>query len=371
MSDERGRAGVIGGGIAGLGSAIALRAAGWDVTVYEQAQRFTEVGAAIFLAENALRAMDVLGVGDRVREYAVGSRPCTVRNERGRVLIEAHLDDFVGNLVAIHRADLIAILQAAVPPDCVRLGARVEYVDAEGWVRTSSGEASRYDLVVAADGVHSRVRQLLWPRSGPARTTRITSWRWILDTPASEGIGFVWGTGAECGVIPMAGDRTVVYAAARDGFASLEYFSDWPDPVPALIAAGRDRMVCHELLEVAVPRRLWHGRVALVGDAGHAMIPTLGQGACQALEDAVVLAGYAPDLRRYSVARRNRTVVMGALARHGMLLTGPHSAAVAALRDTVLSATPDAVTLRLLRLGSARAIGRWRPPIEGSGRSFR
>ncbi|MFF0488821.1 FAD-dependent monooxygenase [Nocardia sp. NPDC004068] len=366
MANERGRVGIVGGGIAGLGAAIALRASGWDVTVYERAQRFTEVGAAVFLSGNAVRALDALGLGDAVRAHAVANRPCAVRNSRGRLLFGAHLDDFVGGLVAIHRADLIALLAAAVPDDCVRLGTRVLGADETGRIETDSGTTT-YDFVVAADGVHSRLRQSLWPGT-PVRRTGILSWRWVLDTPAPADAGFFWGHDAECGVVPMVGDRTVVYAAARSPILEPDHFRTWPAPVPELIAgAGPDRAVRTELLEIAVPRRLWRGRVVLLGDAGHAMLPTLGQGACQALEDAVTLAACLPDPARYSALRRRRVAALSFAARQGMRLTGPGSAATAAMRDAMLAATPDPVVLGALRAVSRRAIGRWSPPPAPAG----
>ncbi|WP_433566116.1 FAD-dependent monooxygenase [Nocardia sp. CA-151230] len=359
-----GRAGIVGGGIAGLGAAIALRAAGWEVTVYEQAERFTEVGAGIILSANALHALDMLGVGREVRTQLISDRPGTVRNQRGRVLINARIDDFVGGVVAMRRADLITMLAAAVPAESVRLGTKVVAVDETGRIRTSS-DTAHYDIVIAADGVHSRVRSALWPRLGPVRRTGITAWRWILDRPAPENVGLVWGRHAECGVVPMTGDRTMLFAAARSPIMSLDHFLDWPDPVPAMIAtADPNRIVTGELLEITVPHQLWNGRVALIGDAGHAMRPTLGQGACLALEDAVVVADCAPNLARYSAIRRRRVAAMSLVSRHGMRLTAPGSTSSAALRDAVLGAAPDSTAVQLLRTASSRLLGTWRRPAQ-------
>ncbi|WP_405492874.1 FAD-dependent oxidoreductase [Nocardia sp. NBC_00511] len=362
MRTSVGRAGIVGGGIAGLGAAIALSQAGWEVTVYERADRFTEVGAGVILSANALRALDVLGLGAEIRSHLIEDRPGTVRNQRGRILINARIDDFVGGLVAMHRADLISILAAAVPHEQVRLGAEVVRVDEQGRIETLDGTA-QYDLVVAADGVHSRVRAALWPRLGPVRRTGIAAWRWILDRPAPGNVGVVWGRHAECGVVPMAGDRTMCFAAARPPVRSLDHFLDWPDPVPSLIAAvDPARIVTGELLEIAVPQQLWRGRVVLIGDAAHAMRPTLGQGACLALEDAVVMADCAPDLARYSALRRRRVAAMSIVSRHGMRLTAPGSTSVAALRDLATSALPDAAAVRLLRAANTRLLGTWERP---------
>ncbi|WP_433682899.1 FAD-dependent monooxygenase [Nocardia sp. CA-119907] len=362
MAEVMGRAGVVGGGIGGLATAIALRAAGWDVTVYEQSPQFTEVGAGITLAANALTALDALGVGDAVRSAAIEDRRGFARNQRGRVLIDAYISDFVGGLVTVHRADLIAILAAAVPAQCVRSGTRVVAVHADARIETDT-DTTRYDLVIGADGVNSVVRQQLWPHGSAVRRTGITAWRWVLDVPAPDPVGVILGRSAESGVVPMAGDRTYVFAAARPGITSLDYFTDWPDPLPELIAAtDPSRIVIDELLEIRVPRRLWNDRVVLVGDAAHAMRPTLGQGAGMALEDAVTLAACAPDLARYSAARRRRVATMSFLSRHGMRMTSPGSATLAALRDAAILATPNALNVGMFRYTNNRAFRSWRPP---------
>ncbi|MFI1919172.1 FAD-dependent monooxygenase [Nocardia sp. NPDC020380] len=364
MAEIVGRAGVVGGGIGGLAATIALRGAGWDVTVYEQAPRFAEVGAGITLAANALTALDVLGVGESVRAAGVADRRGLARNQRGRVLVDAKVSDFVGGLIALHRADLIAILAAAVPSECVRAGSRVVGVDAEGRIETDAGTI-QYDLVVGADGVNSVVRQQLWPEAGAVRRTGMTAWRWVLDTSAPDPVGVILGERAEAGVVPMAGDRTYVFTAARPGISTLEYFADWPDPLPKLIA-GTDpaRVVVDELLEIPVPKRLWKDRVALIGDAAHAMRPTLGQGAAMALEDAVTLAACAPDLGRYSAARRRRVATMSFLSQHGTRFTSPGSGTLAALRDAMFAATPNALSIKMFRLVNDRALRGWRPPTR-------
>ncbi|MEV0468024.1 FAD-dependent monooxygenase [Nocardia tengchongensis] len=361
MIEGVGRAGVVGGGIGGLAAAIALRAAGWEVTVYERAPQFTEVGAGITLAANALNALDLLGVGAAVRAGAVEDRRAFARNQRGRVLVDARISDFTGGLVAVHRADLIAVLAAAVPADCVRTGTRVVGVHADGRIDTDT-DTDRYDLIVGADGVNSVVRNELWP-AAPVHRTGITAWRWVLDTPAPDPVGVIMGRHGEAGVVPITGDRTYVFTAGLPGISDLDYFTDWPDPLPKLIAAtDRSTVVVDELLEIDVPRQLWTGRAVLVGDAAHAMRPTLGQGAGMALEDAVTLAACAPDLSRYSSARRQRVARMSFLSKHGTRMTSPGSATLAALRDAAFLATPNKLAVAMFRSNSRRTLQGWKPP---------
>ncbi|MFE2962060.1 FAD-dependent monooxygenase [Nocardia tengchongensis] len=362
MVEGIGTAGVVGGGIGGLAAAIALRAAGWEVTVYERAPQFTEVGAGITLAANALHALDLLGVGAAVRAGTLEDRRGYARNQRGRILVDARISDFTGGLVALHRADLIAILAEAVPADCVRTGTRVVGVHADGRIETDSG-TDRYDLVVGADGINSVVRDQLWPDAGPVYRTGIAAWRWVLDLPAPDPVGVILGRHGEAGVVPIAGDRTYVFTAGRPGITDLDYFTDWPDPLPKLIAAtDRSTVVTDELLEIDVPRHLWNGRAVLIGDAAHAMRPTLGQGAGMALEDAVTLAACAPDLAHYSAARRSRVARMSFLSKHGTRLTAPGSATLAALRDAAFLATPNKLAVSMFRSTNRRAIQGWQPP---------
>ncbi|WP_157554589.1 FAD-dependent monooxygenase [Nocardia crassostreae] len=364
MTDGMGRAGVVGGGIAGLGAAIALRSAVWEVTLYEQAPEFGEVGAGITLAANALTVLDAMGVGEIVRSAAITNRRGCARNHRGRVLVDARISDFAGGLVALHRADLIAILSAALPRECVRTGTRVLAADPAGRIETDTGTAE-YDLVVGADGVNSVVRRTVWREPDPLRRNGMRAWRWVLDEPPPDPVGVIWGSHAEFGIVPIAGDRTYAFAAARPGITTLDYFTDWPDPIPKLIAAADPaRIVIDELLETRIARHLGTGRVALIGDAAHVMLPTLGQGAGMAIEDALTLAAHAPDLSAYSAARRRRVATTAFLSRHGMRIPVPNSKALAALRDIAALLTPNPLATRLFRRANSRALRGWRPPTR-------
>lgn len=347
------RAGIVGGGIAGLTAAIALRAKGWQVTVYERAPEFTDVGAGLTLQPNALAALDSIGIGADIRARACPDRSGAIRNMHGRDLVTRRLSD----LIVIHRAELVHALSLALPADTLRPGARIVSVTADGLVESES-DTSKYDLVVVADGVHSRVRQQLWPDEGAARRTGITAWRWIVDAPPPDFVGAVFGREAEVGILPLAGGRTYVYAAARPGVDDLDHFSDWIEPIPALIAATDPAaIISDELLEIRVPKSLVRGRVALIGDAAHAMRPHLGQGAGLAIEDAVTLAAYAHDLPAYSKARRRRVQVVAGFARHATKAIMPKYRSLTAMRDGAMWLTPDA-----LALSSFNAVARWRPP---------
>lgn len=359
MNAADSRAAIIGGGPGGLAAAIALRRAGWAVTVFEQAPEFSERGSAVILPVNGIAALGALGLGDAIRAHRVPDGMSQTRTSRGRTLLRSKFSEATGypGMTSIARSDLVALLADALPPGSVRTGVRVDAVHESGLVETES-DTDHFDLVVAADGVNSVVRRRLWPGTA-LRHTGITVWRWIVDASPPDFAGFVWGPGGDVGVFPMPGDRTMVYAAGRPGIDDLSYFADWTDPVPRLIAAA-DRIVRNEVIDFPVPRSLVRGRVALLGDAAHAMMPSLGQGTSIALEDAVTLGACAPKLAAYTAARRRRAKYVSLASRYGM----PTPATGTAAADiTVLMATylPDRPLLWLAALGR-RATTNWTPP---------
>lgn len=355
-------AGIVGGGIGGLTAAIALRKAGWDVTVYERAPEFTEVGAAVVLFPNALAALDEIGVGEQVRSKSLPYSSGAIRNLRGQSLVTRGIGDLAGgrDLVTIHRADLIDALVRAIPAECLRTGVRVTSVGVDGGIVTD-GDTARYDLVVAADGVHSVVRQQIWPGEGTVVHTGVSAWRWIIDGPPPDFVGQVWGIRGEFGILPLVGDRTYAFAGAQRGVDSLEHFADWPEPVSQLVVnADPARIIVNELLEIRTPKLLTRGKVALIGDAAHAMRPHLGLGAALAIEDAVTLAAYAHDLAGYTKARRRRVLTVQWISRQMSTIVMPESRPLAAVRDVAVRLTPD-----ILALSVFGVINRWRPkPIE-------
>jgi 2-polyprenyl-6-methoxyphenol hydroxylase-like FAD-dependent oxidoreductase len=174
------RAIIVGGGIGGLASAVALMRGGWDVEVLERAAEFTEVGAGLSLWPNALRALDALGLGDQVRELSVFEGQSGVRTARGRWLSKADADYMIerfGPIVMVHRSGLLDVLLAAVPAELRRGSVTVTEVGPDGTVTHSAGStasagSTSADLVVGADGLRSITRRSVWPAS--RRDTPVT-----------------------------------------------------------------------------------------------------------------------------------------------------------------------------------------------------
>ncbi|MFJ3964602.1 FAD-dependent oxidoreductase [Streptomyces sp. NPDC090036] len=388
---------VVGAGIGGLTSAVALHRRGWDVTICERAPEPPATGAGIGLAPNALHALYAVGVD--VSRAIGGSVPATmgVRRPDGRWLTRAGTADMRARYgtapLAVPRPALTAALAAALPPSALRYGTEVTGVDdAEGrpTVRTAAGPDLPADLVVAADGIHSPLRRAHFPAHPGLHYIGETAWRTIVDAPDLRipAMSETWGPGRRFGVTPLVDGSYYLYATAvvppGTGFADprtelRQRFGSWHEPIPALLdrvgRLGPSEVLRNDLYDLAAPLpRLHHGRIAWLGDAAHAMAPNLGQGGCQAIEDAVILAALLPAggepgdggsggdgdregvdgvdaavpaaLAAYTAARRDRTDAVRLRARRVGRLGVLRNPVVVAVRDLAVRATPARLALR-------------------------
>jgi 2-polyprenyl-6-methoxyphenol hydroxylase-like FAD-dependent oxidoreductase len=370
---------VVGGGIGGLSAALGMHNAGWQVTVVERAAEFTPIGAGITLWPNALRALDELGLGDRLRPLLT---PATagLRDVRGRPIVRFDEAAFVRRLgkplAGIHRANLIGLLRDALPADSLRAGTEVTAVTRDGDVTYGDGGTEHADLVVGADGIGSRVRAALWPEHAATTYSGSTAFRGVTDAPPNPEIGITWGPGVEFGIVPLAGGGRYWYTALvaaegethEDAKTYLEHrFSAWPSATRGLIdSTPADAILHHDIRVLArpLPTRVT-GSVALLGDAAHAMTPFLGQGGCQAIEDAVVLAAaaarhdkIADALANYDAERRPRAhAIVKASERMGRLGHRLRNPLLVAARNAVLRRVPASVMTR-----ATSGPADWTPP---------
>ncbi|MFJ9823777.1 FAD-dependent monooxygenase [Streptomyces sp. NPDC101160] len=387
---EQHRAVVVGAGIGGLTAAVALRARGWHVTVLERAASLAPVGAGIGLAPNALRALDVIGLGDPVRELAAWQGDGGMRRPDGRWLVrtdaKAAAARFGGPLVALHRATLVDLLRAELPEGTIRTGAAAVLADPGDAHRparltTPDGELAA-ELVVGADGIHSALRRTLFPAHPGPRYAGFTTWRTVIPAPTAPFAPHeTWGRGRLWGTQPLKDGRIYAYAAATAPAGAhaqdderaelLRLFGDWHHPVPEILAAADPAGVLrHDVHHLIDPLPAFHhGRTALLGDAAHAMTPSLGQGGNQAVEDAIVLAHHARTgapvdraLAAYTADRLPRTTAVVRRAARTGRATMLSAAPAVALRDVLAAAVSRFGPGLILR--GFDGIADWHPPVD-------
>ena len=317
-ADERARAIIIGGGIGGLTAGIALQRVGFEVVVLERAKELQEVGSGLPLWTNALRALQKLGLGDELEKIGVSVTAGSISTWRGDVLVDLSTEELLKRLgtisTVVHRAELHATLLKAFGAEKVRLGATcVGFTQDSACVcaRLEDGEEVCGDVLIGADGIHSVVRAQLFGVQKP-RYAGYTCWRGVADIDGTGLETWAWGHGGkggregkgyQFGITPMTNERAYWFAQlyTPEGMSDkacgrknevLELFHDWHDPIPRVIQATKEECILRNDVYEHKHLRHWsRGRVALLGDAAHAMTPNLGQGACQAIEDAIVLAG--------------------------------------------------------------------------------
>jgi len=306
------RALIAGGGIGGLVTAIALQRAGLNVTVFERVKEQQEVGAGLTLWANAMQALQKIGLPELLPSIGQPLLRSCILSWRGDILSETPMkalaERYDTPLMAVHRADLLAALLKAVGDHVVQSGvACTGFRQDEAGVRLqlASGEEVTGDLLVGADGIHSSIRAQLFGVARP-RYAGYTAWRGVVSTTPegwNEQVATeTWGNGKRFGLVPLSQGRIYWFATrnAPEGTPDpqagrkerlLKLFSTCHAPVTDMIEATDESAILHNDIYDRPPLAHWSkGRVTLLGDAAHAMTPNLGQGAGQAIEDALVLA---------------------------------------------------------------------------------
>lgn len=369
------RALVVGGGIGGVAAALALVREGVDAIVCERAEELREVGAGLTVWPNAMRALERIGLADLVwslgRPFGVGR----ILDSRGRVLVEGARREILERRfgwpgTVLHRHRLLDALAGALPPGVVRLGQRCVGFeqDAAGvTVRFADGLVERADLLVGADGLDSTVRSALLGERKP-RYAGYTAYRGITPRGTGGDIAFEsWGVGQRFGFVPAVDGGMYWWAAltvpagldpppAEHKAELLRRYRGWFAPIEQVIDdTPDDAILRHDVFDRPTTRGWSRGRVTLLGDAAHPVTPDLGQGACLALEDAVVLAACLraePDVAAaLETYERRRVPRARFIERHSRMMgtlgqlsrPGP-----CRLRDALVRWTPEWAALRWL-----------------------
>ena len=342
---------IVGGGIGGLFLANALIAQGLKVSVYEQAPALGEVGAGVYITPNCVRQLQRVGVGPAVEKWGakVGNKSHYFHHD-GSLIADVQVTDTAGwnATYGMHRADLVDMLAKNLPAGVVHTGHRCTGYERRGQtarVTFNNNEAAEGDVVVGADGIHSVLRQYVHPDSRPVFSGTVTyrgvvavelvpewpeeSWlMWLgkgkhfLVYPVRAGklINFV-------GFVPANEEMKESWSAAGDPELLRHEFADWDLKIGYLL--GHVQTTFRTALFDRDPLPSWtKGRLTLLGDAAHAMLPHLGQGANQSIEDGMALATILANTDRSSVLaglllyerlRRERTAKVQSGARENGL----------------------------------------------------
>ncbi|WP_181305270.1 FAD-dependent monooxygenase [Rufibacter sp. XAAS-G3-1] len=302
--------GIIGGGIAGLSTALALQQIGIDAQVFDAAPKFEPVGAGLALAANAIKGFQRLGIADEVIAQGNCLDGFHIFDAQGQLINRTDsramsakygLDNFVIHRAALHKVLVDHLPAASLHPNKRAIGCQPKEQGVT--VQFQDNTETAFDHLLVADGIHSAVRKQLLPQA-ETRYAGYTCWRAIIDNPGLESLyaSETWGKAGRVGWTPLKGNKIYWFACvnAPENDPSMkamrvedlqQHFKEYHTPIPDLFRQTKpEQLLWHDLYDLAPLPQFAFENALLLGDAGHATTPNMGQGACQAVEDAVVFA---------------------------------------------------------------------------------
>ncbi|MEG1026017.1 MAG: FAD-dependent monooxygenase [Flavobacterium sp.] len=297
---------IIGAGIGGLTAALAFKQKGFNVTVYESAAEIKPIGAGIGIANNAMQIFKKLGIHKKIENAGVNVSSMNITDHKLRSLSVIDLKEFevkygVCN-VSIHRAVLQYILAVEIGFENIKLSKRLLKIEQNESVKLSFEDDSieTADVVIAADGIKSVVRNQLFDPS-EIRDTKQICWRGVskmaLPKQYSNKAVEAWGKGKRFGFVQINSHDIYWYAVVNESLINQQedslqnlFKSFSNDVLEIIVNTSDDTVIKNRIIDLKPIHKWYHKRVCLLGDAAHATTPNLGQGACQAIEDAYLLA---------------------------------------------------------------------------------
>lgn len=314
---------VIGGGIGGLCTVYALQQQGLDVHVYDAASSFKPIGAGIGIGSNAMQALVKLGIGEAIQQNGTILKTQLFLNKKGTILNSIDFSSFQKRFgqsnITIQRADLHQALYDQLLPHTLHLHKRciqVEQLEDGCIVHFEDGTTVTCDYVIAADGLHSPIRQQYVPNSKP-RYAGYMCWRGVAkagDLVQPHTSVEIWDSIGRFGYAPIKDGQVYWFACvnAREQDPFLHHlekeqiaylFKDFPQPIAELIRqTDQELILTHDLYDLKPIQTYHFNRCILLGDAAHATTPNMGQGAGQAIEDALVFSQALHDFKDFQQA---------------------------------------------------------------------
>lgn len=301
---------IIGAGVAGLTTAIALQNLGREFTLFERSKIIKGIGAGFGLAANAMHALDYIGIRQEVEEIGYYMDSFTILDQKGDILVNPNTkkisETYEQKNFAIHRIDLHQYLLSKVNPESVFAGKKaLKFEQQQDYIEVffEDGTIHKTKYLIIADGIKSPLRQQLIPDSKP-RYAGYSCWRATIDNSklkiqkGSE----TWGHKGRFGLSPMVNDRVYWYACINGpqqnpSFKNYQVqdlknqFANYHSPIQEVLDNTEDSdLIWSDIIDIKPLKNFAFGNILIIGDAAHACTPNMGQGACQAMEDVAVLS---------------------------------------------------------------------------------